>query len=367
MSKSKDAEAARRALKEDREVETPWEASDLLSTGSTLLNLACTGKSRGGFIKGKYFFVVGDSSSGKTFLTLTCMAEAAINKSFDGYRFIYDDVEGGALMDFERFFGKEMASRVEPPARGADGEPVYSETIEDMYFGLHDAIEDGRPFIWVEDSMDALSSKYEGKKFDEKKKEARGGKKAKGDYGDGKAAINSRFLRKILSGLRDTGSILILIGQTRDNIDAGLFEPKKTRSGGWALKFYSCLEMWSSVRGKLTREVRGKKRQIGINAAVKVKKNRLTGKDREIVMPIYWSMGIDDLGSCVDYLIDEGHWKTKGKTGIVLATDFDMEHRRDRLIHEIEEQGLERDLRELVGVVWEEVERACEVKRKPRY
>ena len=41
---------------------------DFLSTGSTLLNLACTGKPYRGFAKGKYYFIVGDSSSGKTFL-----------------------------------------------------------------------------------------------------------------------------------------------------------------------------------------------------------------------------------------------------------------------------------------------------------
>ena len=44
---------------------------DLLGTGSTLLNLAISGKTCGGFPAGKYVFFVGDSSSGKTFLALT--------------------------------------------------------------------------------------------------------------------------------------------------------------------------------------------------------------------------------------------------------------------------------------------------------
>ena len=51
--------------------------SSFLSTGSTLLNLALTGKPNCGFVKGKYHFIVGDSISGKTFLSLTCLAEAA--------------------------------------------------------------------------------------------------------------------------------------------------------------------------------------------------------------------------------------------------------------------------------------------------
>jgi len=57
--------------------------SNLLSTGSTLLNLACSGRVNGGFLKGFYYFIVGDSKSGKTFLSLTCLAEASINKDFD--------------------------------------------------------------------------------------------------------------------------------------------------------------------------------------------------------------------------------------------------------------------------------------------
>ena len=33
-------------------------SKDFLSTGSTMLNLACTGHPNRGFIKGKYYFIV---------------------------------------------------------------------------------------------------------------------------------------------------------------------------------------------------------------------------------------------------------------------------------------------------------------------
>ena len=92
-------------------------AKDFLSTGSTLLNLACTGFPDRGFAKGHYYFVVGDSISGKTFLVLTCLAEASINPNFKDYRFIYDSGEDGALMNIERFFGKGVASRLEMPSQ----------------------------------------------------------------------------------------------------------------------------------------------------------------------------------------------------------------------------------------------------------
>lgn len=338
---------------------------DLLSTGCTTLNLACTGKAEGGFVKGKYYFFVGDSESGKTFLMLTCLAEASINKNFDKYRFIYDDVEDGALMDFEKFFGKAAADRIEPP-RVIDGVPVYSDTIEDFYHHVDDAGKAGVPFIYLLDSMDALSSESEGKKFDENKTAIRKGKDSKGSYGDGKAKINSSHLRRVISILRDTGSILIILNQTRDNIDAGMFESKKTRSGGRALKFYAALEMWSSAGKRLEKTYRNKKRQLGVMCRVHVKKNRLTGKDRTIEIPILHSHGIDDLASCVLYLVDEGHWK-RNKEGAIAATDFDFSGRQDKLIAHIEENGLEKDLRLLVTEVWNEIEAACVVERKSRY
>lgn len=342
----------------------PIKPSDFLSTGSTLLNLACTDNVNGGLIKGKYFFFVGDSQSGKTWLGLSCFAEACINKSFDDYRLIYDNVEDGALMDLERFFGAKVAERIEPPAFEGDV-PVFSETIEEFYFNIDDALEEGKPFIYVLDSMDALSSDYEGKKFDENKKANREGKTAKGDFGDNKAKRNSAWIRGVLAGIRDTKSILVVLNQTRDNIGAGLFEPKQTRSGGRALKFYATLEMWSSVVKQLRREVRGTKRQIGTQVRVAVKKNRYKGKDRTIEIPIYHSYGIDDVGSCVDFLVEEKHWKkTKGA---INAEEFNKVWKRTQLIEHIEDEGLQMDLREIVADVWEEIEEACELKRKPRY
>ena len=92
-----------------------------VSTGSTVLNMACTGNPKAGFMKGCYYLFVGDSDSGKTFFCLTCLAEAAINKAFDNYRFIYDGPERGALMDIQKFFGKAVFDRMEPPKVGSGG------------------------------------------------------------------------------------------------------------------------------------------------------------------------------------------------------------------------------------------------------
>lgn len=338
--------------------------SDFLSTGSTLLNLACSGKHFGGFVKGKYFFLVGDSISGKTFLSLTCLAEAAINPSFANYRFIYDNGEDGALMDLAKFFGKAVAERLEPPAM-KDGMPVYSTTIEEFYYHLDDAVKGSRPVIYIQDSMDVLSSDSEEDKFQKVRAASRKGTPTTGSYGDGKAKKNSAGLRRIIGPLRESGSILIVLCQTRDSITS-MF-PTKTRSGGHALRFYATLELWSSVKAPIVRTVRGKKRNIGNECVIRCKKNRLTGKDRTVTLPIYYSFGFDDVGGCVRYLCDEGGWDKNTKTGMIDATDFGIKGGEEKIVAYIESNDLEPELKLLVIQTWNEIEKACTVKRKIKY
>ncbi len=338
---------------------TPLSTDDLLSTGSTLLNLACTGHWQGGFAKGMYFLLVGDSSSGKTFLSLTCLAEAAKNESFDGYRFVHDNVEGGALMDIERFFGGKVAGRMESPGNG------MSETTEDFFFNLDDVLGQGRPVIYILDSMDALSSESEGKRFVERKEAYRKGSTTTGDYGDGKAKANARGIRAILPKLRDTGSILIVINQTRDNVGGNMFEPRKIRSGGHAMTFYSTVEAWASIGGQLKKTYRGKERQQGIVSKIRVKKNRFTGRLRTVSVPIYHSFGIDDVGSCIDYLLSEKHWTNKGKR--IEAKEFDFAGDRVKVIEHVLSNNLEDKLSEIVAGVWNEIEEAVSEDRKRRY
>lgn len=336
---------------------------NLLSTGSSLLNLASTGFAAGGFIKGKYHLVVGDTASGKTFLGLTCLAEACRNEQFADYRLIHDDVEGGALMSIRKFFGKALAERIEPPARDKNGESLSSDTVEGFYYNLDDAFKQGRPFIYILDSMDALTSDAEEEKFLKKKEAARKGQVTTGTMTDNKAKINSTHLRLAQKKLRESGSILIIVNQTRDNLGFG-FETK-TRSGGRALTFYATTEVWSAKVKTLTKTVQGVKRDIGILSQIKVKKNRGTGKLQTVEFPIYHSYGIDDIGSCIDYLIEEKHWKQRGQK--IQAPEFKVTASRDRLVKHIEDKGLEKRLASVVEKVWKKVEEACRVNRKKRF
>jgi RecA/RadA recombinase len=335
-----------------------------LSTGSTLLNLACTGSGNGGFVSGKFYLFVGDASAGKTFLAMTCLAEACLDPDFSQHRLIYDNIEDGCLLNIKELFNEDLESRIEPP-RLVDGEPIYSTTVEDFYFHLDDAVESGRPFIYVLDSMDALTSEADAEKFKKLKKASRSNTEVAGSYGMDKAKRNSEGLRRAVSSLRGTKSILIVLCQTRDNVGFGFAE--KTRAGGRALKFYATVEIWAAIRKTIKKYIRGKNRQVGVKVLWKVKKNRITGLLHEVEFDIYPSFGVDDVGSCVDYLVSEGHWKSKGSK--IDASDIGPGFcvSREKLIAEIESYELIDRVRGLVCDCWNDIQAEGGVKRQNRY
>lgn len=355
---------------------------DLLSTGSTLLNLAISDRWDGGWLKGYYYYIVGDTDSGKTWFSMTCFAETSINPNFKDYRLIRDDTEKGSLIDVDACFNEETADRIEPPARDADNQPVTSATVEDFYDHLDDAIKEEKPFVYVLDSQDGLTSEAADKKFDKNKKIRQKQKdtedeegeddydengkavpKIKGSYGDGKAAKNSEGLRKALTPLYNSNSILIITGQTRDAINTRF--PMKTRAGGWALIFYATVQIWTSIVKKHYKEVNGIKRHIGNRIKIQIKRSRINGKQRTVEVDIYTGTGIDDIGSCVDYLVAEGWWKKTKET--INAKEFTISATRDKLIRLIEKKNLEDKLRALCGKCWADVEEALVVKRKNKY
>lgn len=354
MSKVKQAAAeAREKLTKKKE---PKEATNVgLSSGCTLVNLALTGKPSIGFHTGCFFLLVGDSRAGKSFVALQTLAEASINKAFDDHRLLYFAPERGARMDFGKFFGKRMAERTES---------LYPSTVEKFYFDLDDAMANG-PVIAVLDSMDGLESEDDKEKFQEQKAAAAKGKDAAGSYGTSKARANSTRLRSVVNRLAETGSILLIISQTRDNIGFGAMFNPKTRSGGKALTFFATGELWFSVKESIKRTVRGKPRKIGVVLQVAIKKNRDTGREPVVELIHHPDVGFDDVGSVCDWLIEEGHWKEA--KGVVKAEEFNHEGRREDLIKFIESEDREHELRLLAASVWQEIEEGCQVERKNRY
>jgi RecA/RadA recombinase len=319
---------------------------DYLSSGVTLINLASYGTIDRGIVKGKVYRIAGRSSSGKTFLCRTILAEAARNKNFDGYELIYDDVERGALMDTEKFFGRGLVDRLVPPAWSKSKVPIFSRSTLDFYRRVRTKLEDGKKLIWVLDSLDSLCPDAESKMT------------------DGKAKVNSQELRKLMEPLETTGSILILISQTR--VDMRSMFPQDIAAGGNAPEFYSTLEIWLRKIKILTTTYKEKKCATGILVSAHIKKNRISGKDRKVTFPFSPDYGIDDVGANIDFIRFWKHWEQKKGIGII-APEFEFQGTRNKLIKKIEEENSEQKLQIITEEVWNNVQKAITVERKPRY
>ena len=320
----------------------PAGRSDLIPTGSTLLNLALSDSIDGGFVQGSIVNIVGDSSSGKTFLVWSLFAEMLCRDRFDGYRLIYDEPEQALQFQLESLFGGKV-DRVETN--------ISSITIQDWYRNVMAVTKDESPFVYVLDSFDALTSDEE----IERKDVGKGGWKTE------KAIASSEILRQIVSKIKRTKSLIVVVSQTRDNIGVS-FGEKKSRSGGKALRFYSTHEIWMAVKKHIPR----KKRDVGVRTRVRCKKNKITGKLREAEFDILFDYGIDDVGSMVDWLLEETFWSGGGRAKVNTNGDF-TDAARDKLIDDIEQNSMERKLQNIVGQCWLEIEEEIKTVRKPRY
>jgi len=327
----------------------------LIPTGSTLLNCACSDNPFGGYQAGRFANPIGDRATGKTVLGLTSLATICNNSRFDGYDIFYDEAEHGLDIDLERFFGKIFVNRVEmiTPA---------SETIEDFFRNVLLKIKPGTPFVYLLDSMDSITSEAEQKRAAQRI--APSSEKKKGTYATEKPRELSEMLRVIKGNIERSGSFVNIISQTRDNLGYGAMFKPKVRSGGKALEFYVFHEMWLSSREPETREVKKKKYIIGGNVEVRISKNKVTGKRRKIYFSIFDDLGLDDVGSCTDYLTNIGEW-TKTKSTIK-ATQFDLEGSKAKIISFIEQENREKELQVLVGKVWNEIEDSLKLDDRKR-
>jgi hypothetical protein len=205
-----------------------------------------------------------------------------------------------------------------------------------------------------------------------------------------KAKTNSRNINRIAQLLRTNGSILAIVSQTRSKVNSQ-YAGQRTRSGGDALKFYSHIEVWMRVREVLHRTHLRKDREFGSRIEVDVHKNRVSGWEGKLPLVNFLKgHGIDDVGTCVDYLLDERHWdkpeeeagkKTRKaaatdddeddgeekKTKRFAAPEFDFVGKPEQLISIIEQDGREAELRQIVAKVWRDILAGLIPKRKSRY
>ncbi|MFH1684758.1 MAG: hypothetical protein ABH983_00470 [Candidatus Micrarchaeota archaeon] len=350
-----------KAIKQVKAASIPIEESpvEFIHSGSILLNLAASGKGRGGgWPRGRITNLVGDGSSGKTLLALEMAAymfhKMPGNKSYnfppiDKVRIIFDNSEG--VMDFP--IGKMYGEAFD---KGVIWES--SRTVEE--FGRKFAREamdhkEGTCLLYVIDSLDALSSEAGQERFEEAAKKD---KAEDGSYGTEKAKyLSASFFSNVCSLIKGKDITLVVISQIRMKIGV-TFGEKYGRTGGKALDFYTHAVPWLAEIEKLKKTFRGEDRIYGIRVLVKLKRNKVAKPFREAEIIILFDYGVDDVGSSIAYL-----YGPKVKT-----IEWDgVEYGRMDLINHIEKNNLQDELAEKVEKWWNEIEDNLKPNRISKY
>lgn len=261
-----------------------------VSTGCTKLDCDLGG----GFALGRVANLVGDKSTAKTGLaTETTTNFLRVYK--DGVA-AYRDAEAA----FDKPYAQAMGMPIDQVDFGDEDKPLI--TIEDFARDfekyLNARIKDGKPGLYVLDSLDSLS--------DEAEMERDFGKAS---YGMGKAKGLSEFFRRgIVRKVEQTKVLLLIVSQVRENIGV-MFGEKYRRAGGKALDHYASQIVWLALRGApLKRTIAKVERVYGVPIRAKVKKNKVGLNFREADFNYIFGYGVDDLESSVRWLGEVGKW-----------------------------------------------------------
>lgn len=265
------------------------------STGSDLLDEVVGGGVTKGFPAGNIINIVGDKSTGKTFLACEIIA-AVIDVYGKKLKWIYDDAESGFTFDTVKLYGFEIMPE-DPKDR------FKSQTVEEFYCNYRSfvgSLKDGELGIYIEDTLDGLSSKEQQKRGDKRYSAYRKGKEFdEGSYQLNKPKyLSQEFFPDASDWTEKKNVLLIIISQTRDKINSVFKE--QIRAGGKALDFYGHTALWLSVVSKIKR----KGRIVGVIIKAKAKKSKTPRPFRECVFPLLFDYGVDNVGANIDYLFD---------------------------------------------------------------
>lgn len=328
------------------------EVSRLISSGSTLMNLMCSDTVGGAFPIGSTCNLIGDSSSGKTLIALTALAEAARNKDFAEFDLYYDGVEPSMDFDLEYLFGHRFVKRLKIKS---------SRMVIGWQRTMNELMGAENPFIYVLDSLDALDTMADKEKAEAELNAYEKGTETRGSFAMAKAKKMSEVLRRICGPMEEANGFLMIISQTRDKIGFG-FE-RQTRAGGRALKFYAAHEIWLSCGAP----IKARNREIGTNSKARCKKNKLTGKHRTTNFSMLYDYGLDDISSCIEFLIAEEVFVKPKNSVIIECKDFNWAGSKRALVKWIEDSNIENELKALVQHTWNEIENSLRLGRKQRF
>tara|TARA_S200000501_G_scaffold242041_1_gene226753 strand:+ start:438 stop:1439 length:1002 start_codon:yes stop_codon:yes gene_type:complete len=289
----------------------------VISTGSIGLDLAL---GVGGIPKGRVIEVYGPESSGKTTLSMHCIAEA--------------QKKGGlaAFVDAEHAFDKSYAEKL-----GIDTENLLISQPDNGEQALEiteHLIRSGAIDIIVIDSVAALVPRGE----------------LEGEMGDSKMGLQARLmsqaLRKLTGAISKSGCACIFINQLREKIGV-MFGNPETTTGGNALKFYSSVRLDIRRIGQIKESADN---ILGNRTKVKVVKNKIAPPFKVIEFDIMYGKGISksgeilDLGVELEIIQKSGSWFSydgnklgQGRDAVKILLEDNLEL-MDELEHLIKEK-----------------------------
>ena len=293
------------------------------STGSLGLDIAL---GIGGLPMGRIVEIYGPESSGKTTLTLHCIAE--------------QQKKGGvcAFVDAEHALDPQYARKL-----GVDLDELLisqPDTGEQALEITDTLVRSGAVNMVVVDSVAALTPKSE----------------LEGDMGDSSVGVQARLMsqamRKLTGSISRSNCMVIFINQIRMKIGV-MFGSPETTTGGNALKFYSSVRLDIRRIGAL----KDRDEVVGNATRVKVVKNKVAPPFKQVEFDIMYGEGISKMGELLDLGIKagvvnkSGSWFSYGDErigqGRENAKQFLREH--DAIALEIEDKiraahGLEFDM-----------------------